>query len=677
MNLKEVILFCLLLSLITGCKNAHPGEGQFQSYSKYELIRISSNEPSGWLKQVLEFQKSGLTGHIEAAGHPFNTGMWTERIALDNATETELNNSLNRDGAVEEDDEGVFWWPYEQSGYYIDGAIKCAYLLGDSLLLNRARFQTEYLLQHPGESGRLGPAKLIGRWYNWPYAGLFRAFITEYEETGNHQIVESMLRHYHTFVPEDFQDELDVCNIEELCWLFKKTGDSAMIEMAEKSFELFKSTPENRNRDGRDIQFTSNRVPDYHGVVYLEIVKIPALLYSVTGKTEYLQEALLGIEKMEQYHMLASGLPSTTEHFSGIHEKAGHETCNLATLPYTYGIMLRITGDGKWADKIEKAVFNAGLGAITKDFRAHQYFSAPNQMIATTHTQHFGYYPSNMAYCPGHTVSCCTGNMNRMMPYYAMQMWLKTKSNGLAAALFGPSKFSAEVGKKETPVTIVQRTRYPFEERIEFEIFTKNRVTFDFQIRIPGWCSNPELSINGERVNAELLPGSFYSLEREFRTGDLVELSIPMQVNILNWPHGGISFERGPVVFSLPIRDSSVIVSGYEKSTSDFPAFDLYPEEEWQYCPEVKKAADIRVIKNERYTYPWNPDTPPIMLKLPAKKVQNWDLIPVSVDGSALTHYQIPGFPQKPTLSSVTDTIELIPYGSTLLRVTLFPQSKP
>jgi hypothetical protein len=54
--------------------------------------------------------------------------------------------------------------------------------------------------------------------------------------------------------------------------------------MAEKAYALFKEYPYNRNRDNRDMDFVSDRIPDYHGVVYFEIVKIPALLYEVTGK---------------------------------------------------------------------------------------------------------------------------------------------------------------------------------------------------------------------------------------------------------------------------------------------------------------------------------------------------------------------------------------------------------
>lgn len=673
--MRTIAIFSILFA-ICSCVKEPEKDDHSDVYEVFTLITPSEIEPKGWMKQFLDNQSSGLTGHVEASGHPFNTGMWTGRIELDAATQNEMTNSLSRDGSGQEADRGVFWWPYEQTGYYIDGAMKCGYLLGDSLLLNRARHQVYHLLEHQAENGRLGPAKLIGRWFNWPYAGLFRAFMTEYMETGNMRIVEAMHQHYKTFSAKDFQDELDVCNVEELCWLFRMTGDSTMLEMAETSYELFKSDHRNRNRDGRDMVFISDRVPDYHGVVYFEIVKIPAMLYAVTGKKEYLDEAQKGIAKMEHHHMLASGLPSTTEHFNGITETSGHESCNLATLPYTYGTMLMITGDAPWADRIEKAVFNAGMGAITTDFKAHQYFSAPNQMVSTTHGHHLGYYPDFMAYCPGHTVACCTGNIHRMMPYYSMQMWLKTGKNGIAAALYGPSEVTTRVGEQNKQVTIIQKTGYPFEEQVEFEIDTKGKAKFEFQVRIPDWCAQPGITVNGTRPDSSPKPGEFFSLERNFADGDVIILTLPMEVTTRSWPNQGISFERGPVVYSLPIADSAVVASGYEKSTGDFPAWDLYPAGDWQFAPLVREADQIEVVKNPEYDYPWNPVSPPVVLKLPAAKVENWKLKVVKAEGTGELIQTISGFPEDLLLSNDPVNITLIPYGSTRLRVTVFPQKK-
>ena len=95
-------------------------------------------------------------------------------------------------------------------------------------------------------------------------------------------------------------------------------------------------------------------------------------------------------------------------------------------------------------------MFNAGIGAVTKDFRAEQYFSAPNQFIATMTSNHLGYNDARMAFLPGHDTECCTGNVNRFMPYYIEQMWLRTEGGGIAAALFGPGAINTEVGSRQT-----------------------------------------------------------------------------------------------------------------------------------------------------------------------------------------------------------------------------------
>ncbi len=663
-EMKKIFSILISIALLQGCNpNVSETTTQLPPFSKYERLPISNLKPEGWIKTFLEYQRTGLTGHIDSSGFPFNTGMWTAKI--------------------NETKDGIFWWPYEQTGYYVDGCIKAGYLLQDTFLLNKAKHQIYYTLEHPQDNGRLGPEHLIGRWNKWPYTGFFRSFMTEYEETHDSTLINAMHRHYLTYKAEDFQDELDICNLEEICWLFGITKDSTLLNMAESAYQLFKANKNNHDRAGCDLDFMSDRVPDYHGVVYIEIVKIPAILYSYTGKQEYLDEAIHGLQKMEKYDMLASGVPSTTEHFHGISEKAGHETCNVSTIPYTYGIMLQVTGNAIWADKIEKAVFNAGIGCVTKDFRAHQYFSAPNQMISTLNSNCYGYNPALQAFIKGHSTECCTGNVNRFMPYYSFQMWLRTKNNGIAAALYGPSEISAKLGQDNTPITIVENTKYPFDESVDFEIQTHKKAEFDFQVRIPGWCKNPEIALNGKKLDAELTPGTFYTIHRKFVNGDKITLTLPMQVSFTEWPNHGISVERGPIAYSYPIQDSVVIkkysedthAKPYNKPPTEFTVSELYPKVQWNYALNTSDISNVEVVQNSHFDYPWSVTNVPVKLKLHAYHVKNWELFKPDNNKNDIEYYQTSAFPEKPDITDEDDTIELVPYGCTLLRVTVFPQA--
>ena len=654
-QLLSIGIFSLVLTSCT--QEVENSKGENPEFNTFNKLKISNIHPEGWIKEFLVRQKTGLTGNIEVAGYPFDTKMWaTEKIK----------------GSTKA------WWPYEQTAYYIDGANRLGILLNDKSLVQKAKLQTDYVLDHiDPKTGRVS-TNLADRWWRWPYAQFFRNYMTDYNETKDETIVEALHKHYLTFTAKDFSDDLELANVEEICWLYGITKDEKLIEMAEEAYFLFKSDIENRNRAGADIQFKSDRAPDHHVVVYLELVKIPAILYSYTGKKEYLEEALNGIQKAEKHNMLISGLPSSTEHFAGITELSGTETCNTAVLPYTYGYLLRITGEANLGDKIEKAVFNAGIGSVTKDFTSHQYFSAPNQFIATLNSNDYGHHPARMAFLPGHDVECCTGNVNRFMPYYVEQMWLNSPDNGLVAALFGPSTVDAKVGEKQETITVSQETNYPFSEKIDFEFKMDKSVIFPFYIRIPDWSKSTQILINGKAIAENISPATFFKLERNFSNNDIISLVIPMKVETSIWPNNGIAIERGPLVFSYPIAEIDNIVSDYEKSTQEFPAIERRPNTAWNYALNLSNRADpnVKVIKTNAIGYPWDENNSPLKIRVPVKKVSNWKMSEIVDEKTNKTFQTTPKFPEEIKTENKTEYIDLVPYGNTLLRLTIFPEAK-
>lgn len=623
-------------------------------FNIFNKLKITDINPNGWLREFLERQKTGLTGNIQVAGYPFNTCMWAgEKIQ-----------------ASTED-----WWPYEQTAYYIDGVNRLGLLLKDKSLIQKANENTRYVMEHLDSIGRIG-TELSGKWWRWPYASFNRAYMSDYELSKDDKIIKMLHKHYLTFTAEDFADDLELANVEEICWLYGITKDDNLIRMAKESYNLFKSNSEYRNRAGSDIQFASDMVPNHHGVVYLELVKIPAILYSYTGKNDYLKEAINGIETMEKYHMLISGLPSSIEHFQGKTELSGSETCNTATFPYTYGYLLRTCGNASLGDKIEKAVFNAGIGSITKDFKAHQYFSAPNQFIATLNSNGYGYHPHRMAYLPGHDTECCTGNVNRFMPYYVEQMWLSSLKHGLVASLFGPCSVTTNVGKDNRPITITEETEYPFSDKINFKMQMDKDISFPFYIRIPEWCKTAQIWMNGNMVEEKITPGTFFKLEKTFSNRDLITLIVPMEVTTSNWRNKGVGIERGPLVYSYPISAIENVVTNYEKSTPDFPAIERRPKIDWNYAIALSedKKEDIEFIQNDSKGYPWDVENSPVKIKVPVKRVSNWHLKEYYDESIKAKVITTPGFPDEIITENKTEYIELVPYGSTLLRLTVFPK---
>jgi len=655
--LKSFTIIFSFLLLLTCSKEVNETNSENPEFNAFNKLKITDIHPEGWIKEFLVRQKEGLTGNIEVAGYPYDTKMW--------ATE-KMKGSTKA------------WWPYEQTGYYIDGANRLGYLLNDDALKERANIQTQYVLDHINlETGRVSTI-LADRWQRWPYAGFFRNYMTNYEVTKDSTIVNALHKHYSTFTAKDFSDDLELANVEEICWIYGITKDKKMLEMAEEAYRIFKSDIENRNRAGADIQFDDDRKPDHHVVVYLELVKIPAILYSYTGKQDYLDEALNGIKKAEKFNMLASGLPSSTEHFAGINELSGSETCNTAVLPHSYGYLLRITGDAHLGDKIEKAVFNAGLGSVTKDFKSHQYFSAPNQFLATLNSNDYGHHPSRMIYAPGHDVECCTGNVNRFMPYYVEQMWLSTPNNGLVASLFGPTSVNATVGKSKTPITVIESTNYPFSDTIEFKFEMEESTEFPFFIRIPEWSKSTTIVVNGKALEDEITSGTFFKLNRTFSNNDVITLTMPMEVTTTNWPNNGIGIERGPLVYSLPIDETKNVVTDYERATKEFPAVERRANSDWNYALNLsdEKTNDFEIIETGATGYPWDTGNSPLKIIVPVKKVTNWKLKEVVDKEHNISFLTTPEFPEELQLEDTLKQVELVPYGSTQLRLTVFPDVK-
>lgn len=662
------------------------------AYAEMRSLPPGAIKPEGWLRLHMEGQAK-LASALADISYPFFSGTFWEG-----------------------EENSPAWFTWEQKAYWVDGATRLALMLGDDKLLRKARASLDYTLSHPSKNGYLGPKFLefgddFGGLNRWPNTVLNRGFMAladaqpTPENVDPAKIAEALQRHYLNDKANYLGGSRNITNLEVILWCYGRTGDKKLLDLAQNTWDTYIKDAEdeyqaaqkaaaagnNRRRGFGHTDLAPSRVfanapVQSHGVSYAEISKLPAILYLYTGKEDYRKFVVAAQKRVFDHHMLIDGIPSSSEGYAGTTALDEHETCDITDHAWAWSYVLQATGDGRYGDAIERTCFNAHPGVTKPDWTGIQYFGSPNQVLANLNCDHgtqrwFG--SRRLAYQPNpaQVIGCCGGNKHRFLPNYLQCMWMQTKDNGLAATLYGPSAVTAQVGSSNQQVQITQKTNYPFEEEIQFEIKTGQPVAFPLRLRIPAWCAAPQIRVNGASVTARAQNG-FVTLSRTFKSGDVVTLRLPMQVKATEWPDNGIGVERGPLVYALPIEAKWTSVAEAAYSSDEFPTWEANPIGPWNYgvaLDPAKVSSQVQVRQKtgtanlEVSSWPWS--DAPTVLTVSARKLDGWDyeINPKEPHQRFTPH--LPD-PEKIKPSSQVEDLTLVPFGATQLRISIFPKLK-
>ena len=512
-------------------------------------------KPCGWLYDFLKTQLSGLTGHIEEAGFPYDTVEWgAPEFIFDN-------------GKPE-------WWVYEQTAYWVDGLTRTAILLEDREALHRAEEIIYRVIDNPDIDGYIGP-RVLKTGVNasrWPHVVFFRACMALYEYNRDERIVRALCSHY---LNEEDKDHVwrDVDNVEILLWLFGITGDRRLLEYAESSYEKYNARA---GSDSIDKVALSRRKPYEHGVSHNEYSKLGAILYMYTGKKEYLRASLSAYKKVDRFFMLPGGCLCSNEYMHNNMYYQSYETCNISDMSWSLSYLFSATGDGAFGDKIERCVFNAGLGSVTEDFRALQYYSSANQVFSDSSSNHNnqGEERGWMRYSPNPGTACCPGNVNRFMPNYILNMWQKNE-NIVTSRLLGPSEFSFR--GEDGNIRITVDTSYPFEDTLRYVIETDT--PFTLRIRKPRFALSVAARDN-EGHSFDKTVGDFLECSVDKNTVITLKLECELEEHTSGeW----VYLTRGPLVYSLMINEDRRAYQSDSTPGILYPDYSIRPLGEWRY----------------------------------------------------------------------------------------------
>lgn len=203
-------------------------------------------------------------------------------------------------------------------------------------------------------------------------------------------------------------------------------------------------------------------------------------------------------------------------------------------------------------------------------------------------------------------------------------------------------------------VQLSLETDYPFGELICLRIFCSEPTEFAIALRIPQWVDCAELIIGEQRCSCPA--GSVQTIRKPWRQ-DVITLRLPMKCRVESG-QTGVSIFRRALLYALQIQKISkrihADIPGRELPHGDF---EKYPASEWRYALDsALKPDDIGIESKPLGTYPFAPDTAPVVLHLPAYRI-DWPLI----DGCVQV------LPDAKPLSGMK-TVSLIPYGCTNIR---------
>jgi DUF1680 family protein len=264
-------------------------------------------------------------------------------------------------------------------------------------------------------------------------------------------------------------------------------------------------------------------------------------LYQITGDASLLRKVRGAWDDIARRQMYVTGGVSVGEHFEPgyIRPLTGEvvETCaNMSWMQLTQ-YLLELTNEPRYADAVERLLFNHVFASQTVDGDCYRYHTPPN-----------GFKPGDYFHGP----DCCTASGHRIVSMLPRFIY-GCGNNELYVNQFIPSTTDCTLSDG-TVISLNQQTRFPEAPTVELRIDLKGQARFALNVRIPAWCEQPSLTINGESVPVR--PGTYAKLDRTWKLGDTVKLDLPMTPKWTEHDHfeGGPApwaLMRGPVVYAL------------------------------------------------------------------------------------------------------------------------------
>ena len=390
---------------------------------------------------------------------------------------------------------------------------------------------------------------------------MLQGAIAYYRATGDRKLLDAGLRFVDDFLIPNYgpapkkpivsgHPEIELSLIE----LYRITGDQRQLDLAgyilqgdprielpeRRTIYMFSGTP-----------FTARKKMEGHAVRAMYACCGATDYYLETGDSTYWQTLNLlwnDTTSTKMYITGGVGSRSEGEAFGEAYElpnfRAYGESCAAIGNMMWNWRMLAATGDAKFTDVMERALYNGINSGMSLDGTMYCY---RNPLAFDPST-------GDKIRNPWYDVTCCPPNLERTfgsLPGY----FYSTSADGIYVHLYDNSDLDWHL-ENGTGLKIAQKTKYPWEGEVELAVTPAQPSEFTFYVRIPGWADHAQVSVNGKPVSGAV-PGGYLPIRRRWAAGDVVQLKLDLAPQAIEAnprvadDTGRVAIQRGPLIYCL------------------------------------------------------------------------------------------------------------------------------
>ncbi|WP_020568215.1 glycoside hydrolase family 127 protein [Neolewinella persica] len=418
---------------------------------------------------------------------------------------------------------------------------------------------------------------------------LLTSAVIHHRVTGQTNFLDIAVKHadnlYETFSPQPKELSrfgFNQTQIMGLVEMYRETGDKRYLELAEQFINArgkSKVEVDKTTRYGHIGDMVQERTPLReeteavgHAVLALYFYAGAADVYAETGEQALIDALDRLWDNVANKKMYVTGAVGQTHHGVSsqndmVHEAfindymmpnatAYNETCaNICNAMFSYR-MLGVKGEAKHADLMELVLFNSALSGIS--IEGKDYFYANPLRMSNAADRDYSSTESRDRE-PYINCFCCPPNLVRTIA--KVSGWAYSLSdNGVSVNLYGGNELSTKLADG-SGLKLTQKTNYPWDGNISITVDEAKAEAFDVLLRIPEWGDGAQVQINGTKAAIVAEPGTFATINRTWKKGDVITLDLPMDIHLVEGNslieevRNQVAVKRGPVVYCLETPD--------------------------------------------------------------------------------------------------------------------------